>query len=546
MRILLIGSDPLALSSHKEALEAHEFIVDIAHDDIAGEWSATAALYGAILLDVLSVGWDRFSVLRTIRRTSKTPVLVVTPRDTVEARMQGIDAGANDFLVRPFSSAELVSRVRTLLMLQRTSPAKHISLRLANLEVDLATRSCFRSGKQVDLTPTEFALFAALLRRRDQVVPRISLLREVWKAEAHEEANVVEVTVRRLRIKLDNSFEVRLLHTVRGVGYVLQDRSRPGDSATTTSAQAPVNGTMTQANMVAIPAPRIAQKSIFSSPEQGIPAVGGNVDLWKRNNVWISGEGPATLIFAHGFGCDQSMWRLTAPLFRSRFRTILFDHVGSGGSDLSAYNPVKYGSLRGYGSDVNEVLDKFAQGPTIFIGHSVSAMIGALADLEKPGRIVAHVMVSPSPCYVNDGAYVGGFERSDIEQLLVTLEENYLGWSRKMAPVIMGAPDQPALGEELTDSFCRTDPDIAKHFARVTFLSDHRADLARLSTPTLLLQCDDDVIAPLAVGEYMHRLLPKSTLRVINNIGHCPHLSAASACVASIEKFLHQVIDHAH
>jgi sigma-B regulation protein RsbQ len=270
------------------------------------------------------------------------------------------------------------------------------------------------------------------------------------------------------------------------------------------------------------------------------------VDLWKRNNVWISGEGPATLIFAHGFGCDQSMWRLTAPLFRSRFRTILFDHVGSGGSDLSAYNPVKYGSLRGYGSDVNEVLDKFAQGPTIFIGHSVSAMIGALADLEKPGRIVAHVMVSPSPCYVNDGAYVGGFERSDIEQLLVTLEENYLGWSRKMAPVIMGAPDQPALGEELTDSFCRTDPDIAKHFARVTFLSDHRADLARLSTPTLLLQCDDDVIAPLAVGEYMHRLLPKSTLRVINNIGHCPHLSAASACVASIEKFLHQVIDHAH
>ena len=267
------------------------------------------------------------------------------------------------------------------------------------------------------------------------------------------------------------------------------------------------------------------------------------MDLWKRNNVWISGEGSATIVFAHGFGCDQSMWRLMAPLFRSRFRTILFDHVGSGNSDLSAYDRTKYDSLRGYSDDVNELLDKFAEGPTIFIGHSVSAMIGMLADLDAAGRIVGHVMVSPSPCYVNDGDYVGGFERSEIDQLLVSLENNYLGWSRTMAPVIMGAPNQPALREELTNSFCRTDPDIAKHFARVTFLSDHRGDLARLSTPTLLLQCDDDVIAPVAVGEYMHRVLPKSTLRIVDNIGHCPHLSAPNECVASIEDFLIQIAD---
>jgi len=262
------------------------------------------------------------------------------------------------------------------------------------------------------------------------------------------------------------------------------------------------------------------------------------LNLTDRNNVRVLGNGSVTMVFAHGFGCDQNMWRLLTPSFQDRFRLVLFDHVGSGGSELTAYDKDKYGSLHGYAEDINQLLDEFAHGPTIFVGHSVSAMMGMLADLARPRRIVGHVMVGPSPCYVNDGSYVGGFERGDIDELLVTLESNYLGWSRNMAPVIMGAPDRPALSEELTNSFCRTDPEIAKHFARVTFLSDHREDLPRLETPTLILQCSDDIIAPIAVGEYMHRVLPRSTLRIIDNVGHCPHLSAPSASTEAIEAFL--------
>ena len=539
MDIFLIGPDALRLASYKKALEAHAFVVDIARDDVDGKWKASAGTYAAIVLEVFTSDAERFATLKAIRRTNNTPVLVLTPRDTVVARLQGIAAGASDFLVAPFAVADLVSRVRTLL---RQAPSRRRKvLRMANLEVDLETQTCCRSGKQVDLTPTEFALFVALLRNRGREVSRTSLLREVWKADIQEESNVVEVTVRRLRIKLDNPFEVKLLHTVRGIGYILQDRSGPEHK---TAERPTLPATATDEVMDLEPVERVAQEPVFLQSAKDVCSVGVNMDLWKRNNVWISGEGPATIVFAHGFGCDQSMWRLTAPLFRSRYRTILFDHVGSGSSDLSAYDRNKYDSLRGYSDDVNELLEKFAEGPTIFIGHSVSAMIGMLADLQNPGRIVGHVMVSPSPCYVNDGDYVGGFERSDIDQLLVSLENNYLGWSQTMAPVIMGAPNQPALREELTNSFCRTDPDIAKHFAHVTFLSDHRTDLARLSTPTLLLQCDDDVIAPVAVGEYMHRILPKSTLRIVGNIGHCPHLSAPNVCLASIEDFLIQIVDH--
>ncbi|MDO9415478.1 alpha/beta fold hydrolase [Pararhizobium sp.] len=262
------------------------------------------------------------------------------------------------------------------------------------------------------------------------------------------------------------------------------------------------------------------------------------MNLWKRNNVWISGEGDTTMVFAHGFGCDQTMWRCVAPTFSARFRTVLFDHVGSGNSDLSAYDFSKYQTLQGYAADVNELLDYLGGDHVIFVGHSVSAMIGMLADLDKPNRIIRHVMIGPSPCYVNDLEYVGGFERSDIDQLLQSLEANYLGWSRKMAPVIMGAPDRPALGQELTDSFCRTDPEIAKHFARATFLSDHRAELHRLRTRSLILQCDDDVIAPLTVGRYMHRQMPNSVLRVVRNVGHCPQLSAPNECLDAMNEFL--------
>ena len=257
----------------------------------------------------------------------------------------------------------------------------------------------------------------------------------------------------------------------------------------------------------------------------------------KRNNVHVQGRGQP-MVFVHGFGCDQNMWRLIAPHFADRYKCILVDLVGSGKSDLSAYDREKYGTLNGHASDMCEVLREVGGEPAVFVGHSVSSMIGMLANLQAPELFASQVMVGPSPCYINDGAYFGGFERSDIESLLETLESNYLGWSSNMAPVIMGAPDRPELGQELTNSFCRTDPEIAKHFARVTFLSDHRADLPKLQSPTLILQCSDDVIAPQAVGEYMKKTLPRAKLTVIENVGHCPHLSAPSASVSAIEDFL--------
>lgn len=257
-----------------------------------------------------------------------------------------------------------------------------------------------------------------------------------------------------------------------------------------------------------------------------------------RNNVQVSGSGPSTMFFAHGFGCDQNMWRLLAPTYGTRYRTVLFDLVGSGGSDLAAWDSKKYGSLQGYADDVVEIVREFGQGPAIFVGHSISATIGLLADLAAPERFAAQIMIGPSPCYINDGDYIGGFSRNDIESLLETLDSNYLGWASNMAPAIMGAPGQPELREELTNSFCRTDPEIAKHFARVTFLSDVRSEVPRLSTPTLIIQCDDDLIAPMTVGQYLHAVLPHSTLSIVQNVGHCPHLSSPSASVAAIDSFL--------
>ncbi len=262
------------------------------------------------------------------------------------------------------------------------------------------------------------------------------------------------------------------------------------------------------------------------------------MSVLKRNNVGVAGDGPATMVFAHGFGCDQNMWRFVAPAYANRYRTVMLDLVGSGQSDLTAYDRRKYDLLQGYADDMLEVVDEFATGPVIFVGHSVSAMIGMLADLKAPGTFAAQVMISPSPCYINDGDYTGGFTRKDIEGLLETLESNYLGWASNMAPAIMGVPGKPEFGEELKNSFCRTDPEIAKHFARVTFMSDNRADLPKLKTPTLILQCSDDLIAPRSVGEFMHRTLPNSTLHIIDNVGHCPHLSEPDASVAAMNEFL--------
>ncbi|WP_395607007.1 alpha/beta fold hydrolase [Pseudomonas sp. B22129] len=262
------------------------------------------------------------------------------------------------------------------------------------------------------------------------------------------------------------------------------------------------------------------------------------MNLQHRNNVSVMGSGTSTLVFSHGFGCNQAMWNYLAPQFFDRFRVVMYDLVGAGLSDLTAFDKTKYNTLDGYARDLNELINAFAVGPVILVSHSVSAMIGTLADRLAPGRIAAHVMIGPSPRYIDDAGYVGGFKRSDIDDLLDTLDSNYLGWSSAMAPVIMGAPDQPALSEALTDSFCRTEPEIAKQFARVTFTSDNRQDVAGLTTPVLILQSSDDLIAPVAVGEYLHSVLPNSTYCLVDNVGHCPHMSAPQACAAAMEGFL--------
>lgn len=262
------------------------------------------------------------------------------------------------------------------------------------------------------------------------------------------------------------------------------------------------------------------------------------VDIQQRNNVHIIGQGPVTMVLAHGFGCDQSMWRYFVPAFRDRYRLVLFDLVGSGNSDLSAYVPEKYDTLQGHARDLIEVIDHCGGGPVVYVGHSVSAMIGMLASIIEPGKFTANVMVSPSACHIDSDGYRGGFSNADIHELLETMDSNYLGWSSNMAPAIMGAPRQPELGEELTNSFCRTDPTIAKHFARVTFLSDHRAELAKSTVPTLILQCNDDLIAPVEVGAYIHQNVRRSALVMIENTGHCPHLSAPAPSVEAIRTFV--------
>lgn len=243
------------------------------------------------------------------------------------------------------------------------------------------------------------------------------------------------------------------------------------------------------------------------------------------------------MVFAHGFGCDQSMWRFLAPAYQDRFRTVLFDLSGCGDSDRSAYDRSRHGSLHGHADDLLEILAASSAGPVVFVGHSVGATIGLLAAIKAPERFAAQVMVGPSPCYINDGDYVGGFNRDDMEGLLASMDEDFQGWSRRMAPVLMGA-GRAALTEELVDTFMRNDRGIARHFARVTFLSDHRADLAHSRVPSLILQCSDDLVVPREVGDYMLRHLPHSSLHVIDEEGHCPHLSAPGASSHAIDAFL--------
>lgn len=261
-----------------------------------------------------------------------------------------------------------------------------------------------------------------------------------------------------------------------------------------------------------------------------------------RNNVRVTGSGSTPMVFAHGFGCDQNMWRYITPAFEDEYRVVLFDYVGSGGSDLDAYDPERYGSLSGYVKDVLQVCDALELRDVIFVGHSVSTMVGVLAALERPELFSALILVGPSPRYIDEEPdYVGGFKREDIEELLETMERNYIGWANYLAPAIMNAPDRPELGRELTESFCSTDPVIARRFAEVTFLSDNRGDLPGVTVPSLVLQCAEDIIAPKEVGQYVAATMPHSTLHMMDATGHCPHLSAPDETVAAMRKYLRGV-----
>ena len=264
-----------------------------------------------------------------------------------------------------------------------------------------------------------------------------------------------------------------------------------------------------------------------------------NQEVLTRNNVNVSGQGAQPMVFAHGFGCDQKMWRFVTPAFEEEYRIVLFDYVGSGGSDLGAYDPVRYGSLDGYASDILDVCHALDLRDVVLVAHSVSAMAAVLAANREPDVFERLILVGPSPRYINDPPdYAGGFERQDIEGLLDMMDRNYIGWANFLAPAIMKNPDKPELGRELEESFCSTDPVIARRFAEVTFFADNRADLEHVRVPSLILQCTDDMIAPMGVGEHVHRVLRDSTLRILSATGHCPHMSDPDETIEAIRDYL--------
>jgi sigma-B regulation protein RsbQ len=266
-------------------------------------------------------------------------------------------------------------------------------------------------------------------------------------------------------------------------------------------------------------------------------------DIIKRNNVRVIGNGEEPMVFAHGFGCDQNMWRFLVPSFTDEYKVVLFDYVGSGKSDLSAFDPARYSDLRGYAQDVLEVCDALELKDVVFVGHSVSGMIGILAALKKPEIFSNLVLIAPSPCFINDPPeYHGGFERQDIEELLALMDKNYLGWANYLAGAVMANPDRPELSQELETSICSTDPKTAKRFAEATFLSDNRKILAQLNVPSFVMQCSDDIIAPLSVGEYLKERIPGTRLRVMKATGHCPHVSHPEETRDFIKEYLAQPV----
>ena len=263
-----------------------------------------------------------------------------------------------------------------------------------------------------------------------------------------------------------------------------------------------------------------------------------NEGLIKRNNIKTFGTGNQPMVFAHGYGCDQNMWRFITPAFENEFQIVLFDHVGSGKSDQSAYDFEKYSSLKGYANDLIEICDAMNLKNVIFVGHSVSGIIGVLAAIERPDLFSHLLLIGPSPCYINKMDYFGGFAQKDIDELIATLESNYLGWASFITPIIIGNPEKQEYSKELENSFCSMNPNIAKHFAKVTFMGDNRNDLSKVSTPTLIIQCHPDVIAPVEVGEFVHQKITESKYVLLNSSGHCPHLTAPEQLISSILTYL--------
>ncbi|MDO6390444.1 alpha/beta hydrolase [Pontibacter sp. BT731] len=262
------------------------------------------------------------------------------------------------------------------------------------------------------------------------------------------------------------------------------------------------------------------------------------MNVIKRNNINVSGKGERPLVFGHGFGCDQNMWRFVTPAFQQHYKIVLFDHVGAGNSDLAAYDTVKYNTLQGYATDILEIIDTLDLQDVIFVGHSVSAMMGVLSAIKTLALFSKLILIGPSPCYINDKNYFGGFDRADMLSMLAYMERDYTLWADTFALLIMGNPDMPSLGEELIESFCNTDPDIARHFAHVTFLSDNRPDLPKLQTEALIMQCSDDIIAPEEVGDYVHNAIKNSTLVHLKATGHCPNLSSPLEVIDIMEGYL--------
>lgn len=262
--------------------------------------------------------------------------------------------------------------------------------------------------------------------------------------------------------------------------------------------------------------------------------------IMQRNNVTIKGKGKQVILFAHGFGCDQNMWRFVTPAFEEDYKIVLLDYVGCGRSDIKAYNPERYCNLQGYARDVLEVCEALELKDIIFVGHSVSSMIGLLAAIENSDLFSCMVFVGPSARYINDMGYHGGFSREDLEELLDVMDNNYIGWANFLAPVVMKNDDQPQLTKELEESFCSTDPIITRKFAEVTFFSDNRNDLSQLTMPVLILQCSDDAIAPDEVGLYIHNQIKNSTFEKMEATGHCPHMSHPTETISLIQNFLNQ------